>query len=154
LESEQLSGAALDVFATEPLRPQHPFWRHPRIVVTPHDACDVSLKAVSATLLATADAVQPAGNRRTRRPLARLLNPVMLIHRLDCERITALLARASVPELNTCPRRNTFAISSARLSMTAKEIAMDAQPNSPDARDRKYQLHAYTDARRHQDVAR
>lgn len=29
---------------------------------------------------------------------------------------------------------------------------MDTQPNSPDARDRKYHLHAYTDARHHQDV--
>jgi len=29
---------------------------------------------------------------------------------------------------------------------------MDSQPNSPDARDRKYHLHAYTDARRHQQV--
>lgn len=29
---------------------------------------------------------------------------------------------------------------------------MDTQPNSPDARDRKYHLHAYTDARRHQEI--
>jgi 4-aminobutyrate---pyruvate transaminase len=29
---------------------------------------------------------------------------------------------------------------------------MDAQPNSPEARDKKYHLHAYTDARRHQEV--
>ena len=29
---------------------------------------------------------------------------------------------------------------------------MNSQPNSPDARDRKYHLHAYTDARRHQEV--
>ncbi len=29
---------------------------------------------------------------------------------------------------------------------------MDNQPNSPNARDRKYHLHAYTDARRHQEV--
>ena len=31
-----LSGALLDVFRTEPLPPQHPFWSHPRITVTPH----------------------------------------------------------------------------------------------------------------------
>lgn len=62
LESEQLAGAALDVFVPEPLRPGHPFWRHPKIIVTPHDACDVSLAAVSATLRATADAIE-AGRR-------------------------------------------------------------------------------------------
>jgi glyoxylate/hydroxypyruvate reductase len=38
LDSGQLSAAALDVFREEPLPPRHPFWRHPRIVVTPHIA--------------------------------------------------------------------------------------------------------------------
>jgi glyoxylate/hydroxypyruvate reductase A len=58
LESGQLEGAALDVFATEPLASAHPFWRHPKIVVTPHDASDVSVEAVAATLVATADAIR------------------------------------------------------------------------------------------------
>ena len=62
LESGQLAGAALDVFATEPLAPRHPFWRHPRIVITPHDACEVSVEAIGATFLATAEAVR-AGQR-------------------------------------------------------------------------------------------
>src|SRR5437764_2176895 len=38
LDSGQLSGAVLDVFREEPLPPDHPFWRHPRIIVTPHVA--------------------------------------------------------------------------------------------------------------------
>jgi len=38
LESGQLGGAVLDVFRTEPLPPDHPFWRHDRILVTPHVA--------------------------------------------------------------------------------------------------------------------
>ena len=38
LSSGQLSAAALDVFRDEPLPPAHPFWRHPRILVTPHVA--------------------------------------------------------------------------------------------------------------------
>jgi glyoxylate/hydroxypyruvate reductase A len=36
VDSGQLAGAALDVFRTEPLPPEHPFWRHPKITVTPH----------------------------------------------------------------------------------------------------------------------
>jgi glyoxylate/hydroxypyruvate reductase A len=36
LDSAHLAGATLDVFRTEPLPPQHPFWAHPKITVTPH----------------------------------------------------------------------------------------------------------------------
>ncbi|MET0543665.1 MAG: NAD(P)-dependent oxidoreductase, partial [Variovorax sp.] len=36
LDAGQLAGATLDVFAAEPLAPDHPFWRHPKITVTPH----------------------------------------------------------------------------------------------------------------------
>ena len=38
LDSGRLSAAVLDVFRDEPLPAEHPFWRHPRIVVTPHIA--------------------------------------------------------------------------------------------------------------------
>ena len=38
LESGQLSAAVLDVFSEEPLPPAHPFWRHPKVIVTPHAA--------------------------------------------------------------------------------------------------------------------
>jgi glyoxylate/hydroxypyruvate reductase len=38
LDTGELSAAALDVFRNEPLPPEHPFWRHPRIIVTPHIA--------------------------------------------------------------------------------------------------------------------
>jgi glyoxylate/hydroxypyruvate reductase A len=40
LDSGQLSGAVLDVFREEPLPPDHPFWRHPRVIVTPHVAAE------------------------------------------------------------------------------------------------------------------
>jgi glyoxylate/hydroxypyruvate reductase len=58
LDTGHLAGAALDVFATEPLPSAHPFWGHPKIVITPHDACEVSLGAITSTLLATADAIR------------------------------------------------------------------------------------------------
>ncbi|MBL39644.1 MAG: glyoxylate/hydroxypyruvate reductase A [Xanthomonadales bacterium] len=38
LETGRPACAVLDVFRTEPLPPNHPFWRHPRILVTPHCA--------------------------------------------------------------------------------------------------------------------
>lgn len=38
LDSGQLSGARLDVFEEEPLPPQHPFWSHGKIRITPHIA--------------------------------------------------------------------------------------------------------------------
>ena len=38
LDSGQIAGAFLDCFFSEPLPKNHPFWLHPRIIVTPHIA--------------------------------------------------------------------------------------------------------------------
>src|SRR6185369_12287821 len=38
LGSGRLAAATLDVFQVEPLPEGHPFWRHPRIFMTPHNA--------------------------------------------------------------------------------------------------------------------
>lgn len=38
LDSEEIAGATLDVFAKEPLPAEHPFWHHKKITVTPHAA--------------------------------------------------------------------------------------------------------------------
>jgi glyoxylate/hydroxypyruvate reductase A len=38
LDSGHLSGAVLDVFNTEPLPADHPYWTHPKVAVTPHIA--------------------------------------------------------------------------------------------------------------------
>jgi len=38
LDSGRISHATLDVFATEPLPTEHPFWGHPAVSITPHTA--------------------------------------------------------------------------------------------------------------------
>lgn len=38
LDEGRMDGALLDVFHDEPLPPGHPFWGHPRVIVTPHVA--------------------------------------------------------------------------------------------------------------------
>lgn len=40
LDSGQVGHATLDVFRTEPLPPEHPFWAHPGVTVTPHIASE------------------------------------------------------------------------------------------------------------------
>lgn len=40
LDAGQIGHATLDVFRTEPLPPDHPFWAHPKVTVTPHIAAD------------------------------------------------------------------------------------------------------------------
>jgi glyoxylate/hydroxypyruvate reductase A len=40
LDGGRLAHATLDVFRTEPLPPEHPFWAHPRVTVTPHVAAE------------------------------------------------------------------------------------------------------------------
>jgi glyoxylate/hydroxypyruvate reductase A len=51
LDSGHLAGAALDVFRTEPLPADHPFWRHPKITVTPHTSAR-TLRAESIAQIA------------------------------------------------------------------------------------------------------
>jgi len=36
VQDGQIAGATLDVFRTEPLPAEHPFWQEPRITITPH----------------------------------------------------------------------------------------------------------------------
>jgi glyoxylate/hydroxypyruvate reductase A len=68
LDSGQVSAAVLDVFREEPLPPDHPFWRNPRIVVTPHVAAD-SHPPTAAPIIAAAIARCEAGL-----PLANLVD--------------------------------------------------------------------------------
>ncbi|TDE39582.1 2-hydroxyacid dehydrogenase [Antarcticimicrobium sediminis] len=40
LDSGHLAHATLDTFRVEPLPPEHPFWAHPKVTVTPHIASE------------------------------------------------------------------------------------------------------------------
>ena len=40
LDAGRIAHATLDVFRVEPLPPDHPFWAHPKVTVTPHIAAD------------------------------------------------------------------------------------------------------------------
>jgi glyoxylate/hydroxypyruvate reductase A len=40
LDSGQVGHATLDAFRTEPLPPEHPFWSHPNVTITPHIASE------------------------------------------------------------------------------------------------------------------
>ena len=47
LDDGTLSAVSLDVYATEPLPPNSPFWTHPKVVLTPHNAADTDHDEIS-----------------------------------------------------------------------------------------------------------
>jgi len=50
LDAGHVAHATLDVFRTEPLPPDHPFWAHPKVTVTPHIAADTRTASAARTL--------------------------------------------------------------------------------------------------------
>jgi glyoxylate/hydroxypyruvate reductase A len=84
LDSGRLAGAVLDVFPTEPLPQDHPLWRHPKVLITPHVASlsspasgaaqiAAALRAIRAGrtpdhLVDRADYLERPGRRRGARP--------------------------------------------------------------------------------------
>ncbi len=50
LGTGQIAEATLDVFAEEPLPASHPFWDHPRITITPHEAAVTPPETAAATI--------------------------------------------------------------------------------------------------------
>ena len=47
LDDGTLGGVSLDVFVQEPLPADSPFWTHPKVVLTPHNAADTDPDAIS-----------------------------------------------------------------------------------------------------------
>lgn len=68
VDAGHLAGAALDVFATEPLPPDSPLWRHPKILCTPHIA------AVPRSEIAAAQFLDNLRRAREGRPLVNVVD--------------------------------------------------------------------------------
>ncbi|WP_270936901.1 2-hydroxyacid dehydrogenase [Falsiroseomonas oryzae] len=68
LDSGQVAGAALDVFDPEPLPVDHPYWAHPRVVMTPH-AASITIPASAAPQV-----VDNIHRARAGRPLINLVD--------------------------------------------------------------------------------
>jgi len=50
LDEGRIAHATLDVFRVEPLPPDHPYWDHPRVTVTPHIAADTRPESAAQVL--------------------------------------------------------------------------------------------------------
>jgi len=69
LDSGHLSGAALDVFNQEPLPPEHRYWTHPRVQVTPHVAGATNPRTASPGV------IENIRNIRAGKPLINTVDP-------------------------------------------------------------------------------
>jgi glyoxylate/hydroxypyruvate reductase len=69
LDSGRLRHAVLDVFATEPLPAEHPFWRHAKVTVLPHVAALTDARSAASVV---ADNVRAL---RGQQPLNHLVKP-------------------------------------------------------------------------------
>lgn len=58
IDAGDLSGAALDVFATEPLPPDSPLWDHPGVTISPHISGPSTLDATLAGFLETLSQIE------------------------------------------------------------------------------------------------
>lgn len=69
VDSGHLAGATLDVFRTEPLPAEHPFWKHPKITVTPHTSARTLRNESIAQIVGKIQALERGD------PIAGVVNP-------------------------------------------------------------------------------
>jgi glyoxylate/hydroxypyruvate reductase A len=58
LEEGTLAGATLDVFPTEPLSSTSPFWSHPTVAITPHNAAQPSPQTIVINIVLQIDRIE------------------------------------------------------------------------------------------------
>jgi glyoxylate/hydroxypyruvate reductase A len=63
LEDGTLGGASLDVYVTEPLPADSPFWTHPKVVLTPHNAADTDPEEISKYVAEQIERFEAGGAR-------------------------------------------------------------------------------------------
>ena len=51
LDSGHIAGAALDCFHQEPLPDDHPYWNHPKVLLTPHAAAEGVVSSMAAQIV-------------------------------------------------------------------------------------------------------
>jgi glyoxylate/hydroxypyruvate reductase A len=65
LDTHQLSGAVIDVTEPEPLPADHPLWRHPKVILTPHIASvtqpETAARAVTDNIKRYREGLDPIG---------------------------------------------------------------------------------------------
>lgn len=69
IDNGHLSGASLDVFREEPLPETHPFWKHPKIHITPHIASVTDPRSAVSQILENYDSF------RRNEPLKNVVSP-------------------------------------------------------------------------------
>jgi len=58
LDEGSLAGATLDVFPTEPLPPESPLWKHPKVTITPHNAAQAVPQTLAMSVLQQIDRIE------------------------------------------------------------------------------------------------
>jgi hypothetical protein len=78
LDSGQVGHATLDVFRTEPLPAEHPYWAHPKVTVTPHIASETRAPPPRASSPRTSGAAKRGSRSSTSSTAPRATDPLHL----------------------------------------------------------------------------
>lgn len=105
LDSGKVASAALDVFATEPLPAEHPFRKHPGLILTPHlgastveaqDKCGIEVAEVITAYLLTGEVRNAVNLPFLDAKTYELIKPYMTLG----EKLGKLLAQLAPPQVD------------------------------------------------------